>query len=64
MIGGAEIVALFRDRADRVELTEVHQAPVGDVVVPAFTDWREVAREDHPAEDGRPSYSFATLLRR
>ncbi|MGN6375253.1 MAG: dihydrofolate reductase [Sphingomonas sp.] len=64
VIGGAEIVALFRDRADRVELTEIHAAPDGDTIVPPFDDWREVAREDHAAEGDRPAYSFVTLERR
>ena len=63
VIGGAEVFALFLDRADRVELTEVHAAPDGDVVVPAFTGWREIAREDFPAAGGRPGYSFVTLTR-
>ena len=63
VIGGAQIFALFQPRADRVELTEVHAAPDGDVIVPAFTGWREVAREDHAAEGERPAYSFVTLVR-
>jgi dihydrofolate reductase len=66
VVGGAEIYALFLDRADRIELTEVHIDADGDARVPAFDprDWRETAREDHPAEDGRPAYSFVTLARR
>ncbi|WP_174298432.1 dihydrofolate reductase, partial [Sphingomonas bacterium] len=63
VIGGAEVFALFLDRADRVELTEVHAEPAGDTLVPAFTGWRETARQDHPAEGGRPAYSFVTLDR-
>lgn len=63
VIGGAEIYALLLDRAERIELTEVHAAPDGDAVVPAFTGWREVAREDHAAAEGRPAYSFVTLGR-
>lgn len=63
VIGGAEIFALFLARADRVELTEVHAAPEGDAVVPAFTGWREIGREDHPADGDRPAYSFVTLER-
>ncbi|MEO5937832.1 MAG: dihydrofolate reductase, partial [Sphingomonas sp.] len=43
--------------------TEVHLDAHGDVSVPAFTGWRETAREDHPAEDERPAYSFVTLTR-
>lgn len=64
VIGGAEIFALFLDRADRIELTEVHVDVEGDAVVPDFeTGWREVAREDHPAEGERPAYSFVALER-
>lgn len=63
IIGGAEIYALFLPYADRVELTEVHLAPAGDAVVPPFTGWREVAREDHPASGGIPAYSYVTLER-
>lgn len=63
VIGGAEVFALFLPHADRIELTEVHAAPEGDAVVPAFEGWREVAREDFPAEGERPAYSFVTLVR-
>ena len=61
VIGGAEVLALFE--ADRVELTEVHCSPEGDALVPAFVGWREVFREEHAAEDGRPAYSVVTLVR-
>jgi dihydrofolate reductase len=61
VIGGAEVFALFLDRADRVELTEVHAAPEGDATVPAFQGWRETAREDYSADGERPAYSFVTL---
>ncbi len=63
VIGGAEVFALLLDRADRIELTEVHAEPEGDATVPAFAGWRETAREDHPAEGDRPAYSFVTLVR-
>ena len=64
VIGGAEVFALYRDRAARIELTEVHCSPPAGPSVPAFTDgWRERAREEHPAEDGRPAYGFVTLVR-
>ena len=61
VIGGAEVFALFEP--DRVELTEVHCAPEGDAVVPSFEGWREVFREEHAAEGGRPGYGFVTLVR-
>lgn len=63
VIGGAEVFALFRDRADRIELTEVHCAATGDVTMPGFDGWREVAREDVAADGERPAYSFVTLVR-
>jgi dihydrofolate reductase len=63
VIGGAEIFALFEPIADRIELTEIHAAPAGDTTMPAFTGWQEIARDDHPAADGRPAYSFVTLAR-
>jgi dihydrofolate reductase len=60
IIGGAQIFTAFADRADRWELTAVHQAAQGDVTMPAPDPhyWRETARDDH---DG---YSFITLDRR
>ncbi|WP_294239720.1 dihydrofolate reductase [uncultured Sphingomonas sp.] len=63
VIGGAEIFDLFRDRADRIELTEVDCDAQGDTIVAPFTGWREVDRARYPASDGRPGYSFVTLLR-
>jgi dihydrofolate reductase len=66
VIGGVEIIALFLDRADAVELTEIHMDAEGETILPPFDggDWREVSREDHPAQDGRPAYSFVRLERR
>ena len=63
VIGGAEIFALLLDRAERIELTEVHAEPEGDVVVPAFTGWTEITRQHYPADGDRPAYSFVTLTR-
>ena len=64
VIGGAEIFALFLPLATRIELTEVHLSPQGDATVPPFgPEWRETAREDHPAEGARPAHSFVTLER-
>ena len=64
VIGGAEVFALFLDRAERIELTEVHYDAEGDAIVPDFgPGWRETAREDHKGEAGRPAYSFVTLER-
>lgn len=66
VIGGAEIFALFLDRAEQIALTEVHLDAEGDAHVPAFDParWQETAREEHPAEGDRPAYAFVTLERR
>lgn len=66
VIGGAEIYRLFLDRADRIELTEVHLDAEGDASIgyPDPADWQEAARVDHPAQDGRPAYSFVTFARK
>jgi len=66
VIGGAEIFALFLDRADRIELTKVHAEVEGDAAVPAPDSavWREARCEYHPAEGATPAYSFVTLIRR
>ncbi|NML09973.1 dihydrofolate reductase [Sphingobium sp. AR-3-1] len=66
VIGGAEIYRLFLPLADRIELTEVHLEVAGDahIAYPDPVDWRETARVGHEALDGRPAYSFVTLLRR
>jgi dihydrofolate reductase len=66
VIGGAEIYRLFLPLATRIELTEVALEPQGDAMIayPDPAEWREVAREDHPADDtGRPAYSFVTFTR-
>ncbi|WP_343525816.1 dihydrofolate reductase [Sphingomonas sp.] len=63
VIGGAEIFDMFRDRADRIALTEVHADPEGDTFVKPFPQWIEVEREEHPAVDGRPSFAFVMLRR-
>lgn len=66
VIGGAEIYRLFADRADKVELTEVHLSPQGDTVMEAYdpAEWQEIARERYEAVDGKPAYSFVTLKRK
>lgn len=60
IIGGAEIFAAALPLAARVELTEVHAAPEGDVRLAAFSPpaWREVRRE--PAG---PTHSYVVLER-
>jgi len=65
VIGGAEIYSLFIPLARRIELTQVHADFKGDAHMPPLAQevWEVIAREDHPAQEGRPAYSFLTLER-
>ena len=65
VIGGNDVVELFLPLATRLELTEVHEDTRGDVFMAApGPEWRETAREEHPAAGGDPAYAFVTLERR
>jgi len=64
VIGGADIYGLFLRLAQRFELTEIHADYPGDTHLPALgAEWREVAREEHEAEDTSPAYAFVTYER-
>jgi dihydrofolate reductase len=64
VIGGADIAALFLPLATRLELTEVHEDTNGDIFMPApGPEWRETAREEHPAAGHDPAYAFVTYER-
>ncbi|MXO65728.1 dihydrofolate reductase [Altericroceibacterium endophyticum] len=64
IIGGAEIYDLFLPCASRIELTEIHEETGGDTKMDApGPDWREIARQHHPAEGKNPAFSFVTLER-
>lgn len=66
VIGGAEIYSLFLPLATRIELTEVHLEAVGDARIdyPDAANWKEMGRESHPAENGRPAYDFVSFARK
>jgi dihydrofolate reductase len=53
VFGGAEVYAQTLDRADRLEMTEVHAEPEGDTFFPAvdWSEWTEVAREHNDGFD-------------
>ena len=61
--GGGDVYRQAWERLDRLEITEVDQAPAGDVTFPAVDpeDWREVAREEH---DGFRYVSYARVQER
>ena len=66
VIGGAEIYAQWMDRADRLEITEVHARPEGDTCFAAIDPaaWEEVARVRNPAgPDDSSDYSYVTYRR-
>jgi dihydrofolate reductase len=67
IIGGAEIYAQWMDRADRLEITEVHARPEGDTRFAAIdpTVWEEVSRVWNPAgPDDSADFSYVTFRRR
>lgn len=66
VIGGAEIFAQLLPLASRIELTEIHAEVEGDTLMPAPDPehWIEASREDHPAQDEQPAFSFVRLERR
>jgi dihydrofolate reductase len=61
--GGGEIYRAAWDRLDRLEVTEVDQAPEGDVTFPEIDpqDWHEVSRE---ARDGFQFVGYQRLQER
>lgn len=60
VIGGAEIYALARPIATRIELTRIHLTPPGDSFFPdpEPTLWREAACEAHPPDGDAPAHDF------
>lgn len=67
VIGGAEIYAQWIERAERLEITEVHAAPAGDTRFGPIDKavWEEVARAENPAgPDDSVAFSFVTYARR
>ena len=64
VVGGSAIYDVFRPMAHRIELTEIHADFTGDTFMkPINAEWKVIAREDHPALDGQPAYSFLTYRR-
>jgi len=66
VIGGAAVYAEALPRADRLELTHVDGLFEGDVYFPSHepASWREIARDERPADDDNPHpHVFCTLER-
>lgn len=70
VMGGAEIYSQWLDRADRLEITEVHAQPDGDAFLkqllkPDPTCWTEVARVKNASTDvDSADFTYATYIRR
>ncbi len=64
VVGGAAIYDVFRPRAHRIEVTEIHAEFEGDTFMkPLGADWHVSHREDHAASGEKPAYSFVTYTR-
>jgi len=63
--GGGQIYAQAMPRADRLRLTWIEVEPEGDTHFPPVDpgNWREVSRDEHPAEGERPAYAFVDYTR-
>ena len=66
IIGGASLYKELLGVADRLCLTEIDDTPANaDTFFPDYSDWHEVAREDHPADERHAhAYSFVDYVRR
>jgi dihydrofolate reductase len=66
IVGGAEIYKLAMPKTDRIYLTIIHHSFDADTFFPEidYMEWKEVSREDHPADEKHKyAYSFITLER-
>lgn len=66
VIGGADIFAQWLKKADRLEITEVHDKPDGDTLLKPVdpAEWAEVARTRHSkAEGDTADFSYVTYKR-
>jgi dihydrofolate reductase len=59
IVGGADIYRQVLPQVQVIHLTRVHANVAGDVVFPTLQEheWREVAKEYHPADE-RHAYAF------
>lgn len=62
VIGGGEIYRQALNIADRLDITRVHRVFDADTFFPDvdFTEWKEVSREYHPADD-KHAYAFSFI---
>ena len=66
IVGGADIYRQVLPRVQVIHLTRVHANVDGDVLFPELKEreWREVAKEYHPADERHAhAFTFSTLER-
>lgn len=66
IVGGADIYRQVLPQVQIIHLTRVHASVDGDVVFPELQErqWREVAKEYHPADERHAhAFTFSTLQR-
>ncbi|MBM0108449.1 type 3 dihydrofolate reductase [Steroidobacter sp. S1-65] len=66
IVGGADIYRQILPRVQTIHLTRVHATVQGDVSFPELPseEWREVAKEYHPADERHAhAFTFSTLER-
>jgi len=63
IMGGAELYRQLLPRADRIYLTHVQAEVPGDTRFPDWQrgEWKEVSREDHPA-DGQNEHPYGFVI--
>lgn len=65
IIGGDSVYSQAMSMADRLCLTEVDDTPDNaDAFFPDYTEWKEIAREDHETDEKHAyCYSFVDFVR-
>ena len=66
IVGGADIYRQVLPQVTTIHLTRVHADVAGDVLFPELQphEWREVAKEYHPADERHAhAFTFSTLER-
>jgi dihydrofolate reductase len=66
IVGGADIYRQVLPKVQVIHLTRVHADVGGDVMFPELNpaEWREVAKEYHPADERHAhAFTFSTLQR-
>lgn len=63
LLGGAQLYAEALPLIQRIYLTRVHADVAGDAHLPALEEgeWREISRQDHPA-DSRNDFPFSFIV--